>query len=63
MKSSASEPGLIVMSREGVFENMGSTCFSSLKILQELEVQLKSAEKVRFEVPKNFLTVSINLLF
>ena len=51
------------MSREGVFENMGSTCFSSLKILQELEVQLKSAEKVRFEVPKNFLTVSINLLF
>ena len=51
------------MSREGVFENIGSTCFSSLKILQELEVQLKSAEKVRFEVPKNFLTVSINLLF
>ena len=33
------------MSGEGVFENMGSTCFSSLKILQELEVQLRSAEK------------------
>ena len=46
------------MSREGVFENMGSTCL----ILQELEVQLISAEKVRFEVPRNFLTVSINLL-
>ena len=51
------------MSGEGAFENMGSTCFSSLKILQELEVLLGSDEKVRFEVPRNFLTVSINLLF
>ena len=47
------------MSRESGFENMGSTCL----ILQELEVQLRSAEKVRFEVPRNFLTISINLLF
>ena len=39
------------MSGEGVFENMGSTCFSSLKIFQELGVLLGSAEKVRFEVP------------
>ena len=39
------------MSREGVFEYMGSTCFSSLKIFQELGVLLGSAEIVRFEVP------------
>ena len=39
------------MFRESVFENMGSTCLSSVKILQELEVLLGSAEKVRFEVP------------
>ena len=39
------------MSREGAFENMGSTCFSSWKIFQELGVLLGSAEKVRFEVP------------
>ena len=51
------------MSREGVFENMGSTCLSSVKILQELEILLGSDEKVRFEVPRNFLTVTINLLF
>ena len=47
------------MSGTSVFENVGSTCL----ILQELEVQLRLAENVRFEVPRNFLTVSFNLLF
>ena len=42
------------MSGEGVFENMGSTCFSSLKILQELEVELRSAEKWDLKYVKLF---------
>ena len=48
------------MSKERVFDNMGSTCFSSLKILQELEVQLRSAEKWDL---KYLNPVSINLFF
>ena len=39
------------------------TGFSSLEILQEPEVRGRSAEIVRFDIPYNVLTVTINLHF
>ena len=52
------------MSRKYVFENMG-TGFSSLEILPgtRMRITRRSAEILRFEIPRNVLTVNHNLHF